>query len=285
MIYIFIILGILILIVATIFITKKYSTSTIQQDIEPTRFAQESQLIPRHIYQTMKSKIVPKQMKNAIDTWIQLNPDYTYHFYDDERCRDFIKTSFPKRVLDAYDSLIPGAFKADLWRYCLLYIKGGVYVDVDMIDIVPLNKIINKNDQFITARDHDPKALFNAFICCTPKHPFMEAMIDYTVDSVETNFYGNSCLEPTGPVGFGKVLHKMLNIYSTFRIGETFSNGYSIKLLDFPLGQEHIIYNKKPCIKNKYMEYTKQLKDISKQETYYTLWLHKKIYKNKGPHN
>ena len=42
----------------------------------------------------------------------------------------FIKSHFSKRVLYAYDKLIPGAFKADLWRYCIIYINGGIYIDI-----------------------------------------------------------------------------------------------------------------------------------------------------------
>ena len=33
-------------------------------------------------------------------------------------------------MVAAYDRLIPTAFKADLWRYCVLYKYGGVYLDV-----------------------------------------------------------------------------------------------------------------------------------------------------------
>jgi len=29
--------------------------------------------------------------------------------------------------------LIPGAYKADLFRYCVLLIHGGVYADVDVL--------------------------------------------------------------------------------------------------------------------------------------------------------
>ena len=39
-------------------------------------------------------------------------------------------------VLNAYDSLIPGAYKADLFRYLVLYREGGVYLDCKSSTII-----------------------------------------------------------------------------------------------------------------------------------------------------
>ena len=33
-------------------------------------------------------------------------------------CRDFIQKHFNMETLWAFDKLKPGAYKADLWRYC-----------------------------------------------------------------------------------------------------------------------------------------------------------------------
>jgi len=43
-----------------------------------------------------------------------------------------LRTHFPSPVLEAYQAMKPGAFKADLFRYCVLLITGGVYADVDI---------------------------------------------------------------------------------------------------------------------------------------------------------
>ena len=46
-----------------------------------------------------------------------LNPKFNYFLFDDNDCREFIRLNFRPDVLNAYDRLIPGAYKADLWRY------------------------------------------------------------------------------------------------------------------------------------------------------------------------
>ena len=105
-------------------------------------------IIPPNIFQTWHTKFLPPQMSKAVNTIRILNPGFNYFLFDDNDCREFIKTHFKPDVLDAYDSLIPGAYKADLWRYCVLFIHGGIYMD---IKYTPLNgfKFIN-----LTEKEH-----------------------------------------------------------------------------------------------------------------------------------
>ena len=56
--------------------------------------------------------------------------DCIHYLFNDDACREFLAMTFPTDVVYAYDLLIPTAFKADLWRYCILYMFGGVYMDI-----------------------------------------------------------------------------------------------------------------------------------------------------------
>lgn len=86
--------------------------------------------IPNNIFQTWQDKKLPPLMYLAIQNIKKLNPRFKYYLFDDDECREFIKNNFYIDFLNAYDNLIPGAYKADLWRYCILYKKGGIYLDV-----------------------------------------------------------------------------------------------------------------------------------------------------------
>ena len=48
---------------------------------------------------------------------------------NDKDCKNLVD-SIDYRISQAYDSLIPTAYKADIWRYCVLYKYGGVYGDM-----------------------------------------------------------------------------------------------------------------------------------------------------------
>jgi hypothetical protein len=56
--------------------------------------------------------------------------DCIHYLFNDNSCREFLAITFPPDVVYAYDKLIPSAFRADLWRYCILYMFGGVYMDI-----------------------------------------------------------------------------------------------------------------------------------------------------------
>ena len=84
-------------------------------------------VIPLNIYQTWHTKRVPPKMFETINLIKNLNPRFNYQLFDDNDCREFIKNNFEPKVLHSFDSLIPGAYKADLWRYCI-YIKMVVYI-------------------------------------------------------------------------------------------------------------------------------------------------------------
>jgi mannosyltransferase OCH1-like enzyme len=57
---------------------------------------------------------------------------WDYRFYTDEDVASFMSTHFPPEVLEAFDALVRGAFKADLFLVLRPFIHGGVYADVDM---------------------------------------------------------------------------------------------------------------------------------------------------------
>ena len=87
-------------------------------------------IIPLHLYTCWHTKDLPSLMKENYDYLVQSNPKITFHLYDENDCREFIKNNFEPDVLHAYDSLIPCSYKSDLWRFCVLYKNGGIYMDI-----------------------------------------------------------------------------------------------------------------------------------------------------------
>jgi len=162
-------------------------------------------LIPKKIFQTFETTQLPEGMSKACLSWKIKNSEWEYYFFDKNDRIEFIKKHFRKDVLQAYLTLIPGAFKADLWRYCVLYIEGGVYVDADTICELPLDNWILGDAHFIATRD-DPMAhkwLGNAFIGTVPQNPILKDCINRIVKHCQDKkemFY----LDYTGPALLGK---------------------------------------------------------------------------------
>ena len=137
--------------------------------IYPIVFRDQS--IPKVIVQTTFDKNIENILHiNSIMTFIELNPEYEYQIFDDKESRIFIKKHFSSSILVAYDLLIAGSFKSDLFRYCYLYINGGCYFDCKQILKTPLRNMIHPNDKFLLCKDIG-QGYFNAMIL-TEKNDF-----------------------------------------------------------------------------------------------------------------
>jgi hypothetical protein len=151
-------------------------------------------------------------MQKAVDSITNLNPEYEHRICDDQDCEDYIRTHFPSQVMEAYQTLIPKAFKADLWRYCVLYREGGVYMDIDFVELVPLRNILLEDDVFVSVKDR-PRyvgecAVYQAFIACVPELPAMKNVIDFCVNNILQRERPGSCLAVTGPLAFGRAINE-----------------------------------------------------------------------------
>ena len=62
----------------------------------------------------------------------KLYQEYDYKVYTNSALEDLIKKNFDSDVYDAYNNLVPYTFKADLGRFCILYLIGGWYFDISV---------------------------------------------------------------------------------------------------------------------------------------------------------
>lgn len=222
--------------------------------------------IPLNIFQTWHTKNLPDKMKKNVELIKNNNPAFNYYLYDDNDCRNFIQENFNSDVLNAFDTLIPGAYKADLWRYCILYKLGGIYVD---IKYKPLNefKFINLTEKEHWVLDVDKIGVYNAVMVCLPNNQILKRAIDKVVENVKRRYYGNCSLEPTGPRLLGALFSENeknnMDMYHDFY--ENFNNR-------FVLFNNYIIFKS-------YNGYIEEHSTYKNKEHYAYLWSIRKIYK------
>ena len=96
---------ILAIIVGLYYIQYKYGHIIISKDLYDIPFNIERTKketptvvagVPLVIYQTWHSNKVPEKMKGNIYKLLEVNPEYDYFLYSDEKCREFIENNFPK---------------------------------------------------------------------------------------------------------------------------------------------------------------------------------------------
>jgi mannosyltransferase OCH1-like enzyme len=224
-------------------------------------------IIPKQVYMCWYTLDLPPKMLENYNYMKQINPELTFNLYDDEMCRDFIKTNFEQDVLIAFDKLIPGAYKADLWRYCVLYKLGGIYLDIKYRCINNF-KLIALTEQEYFVRDRDNIAVYNALIATKPNNEIMLKCINEIVENVKNKYYGINALEPTGPLLLGNYFTTgQINLMPLF---------FNVSVLENQ-SNEYIIINDSEILKV-YKEYREEQNIFKNKPHYNTLWVNKQIY-------
>lgn len=246
--------------------------------------------IPKLIWQTMRDE--PKKgtiIYDAINSF-KSQKGWNYNFVTDEQGEKFLKEHFEKDVLHAFRVLIPGAYKADLLRACLLYIHGGVYADSKLFLHYDLDSFLERD--LVLVREFDRSSvknigLWNGFMATTPKQEYFKLVIDRIVENVKNMNYTNSTLGITGPLLYGSIfreIHKLdiikrdktsnYIIMNTVRLNndnKNVINMYNNDEIFMSFNKDRSKYLKYWSTKDyNYLWKTKNVFDIAKHKKYFT---------------
>jgi mannosyltransferase OCH1-like enzyme len=147
---------------------------------EPLVFPKEGCIyIPNTVYFTYYDlNVIPEYVHKNINKYCE---GFNIQIYDDKMCQDFIEKYFGHQALKIFNNFKKGAFKADFWRYCILYIHGGLYFDIKTNFQVPIKDIfdLTKPDTWYTVIGHDKKSIYNGIIVTPPGNPIIFESIKY----------------------------------------------------------------------------------------------------------
>lgn len=165
--------------------------------------------------------VLPDKIAENIASFKAAHPNLPHHLFTQSSIRQLIRQNFDAEVLSAYDALKPFSYKADLARYCIMYVHGGVYADLSVHFLRPWAP------RFLAALDHRRDnlpghalrlGLFRDFQSAStwdtavslfsspPGHPSLQLAIRMICENVRRGYYGKNCLCPTGPALFGKAI-------------------------------------------------------------------------------
>jgi hypothetical protein len=176
----------------------------------------------------------------------------------------------------AYDKLTAKAYQADIFRYSLIYIMGGCYVDIGFIFANSMREVVRPEDEFVSSVDSvylNPTAN-PAFFCASPRHPILKNCIYFALENVLNSDYGSDSIDLTGPRRMGLAFKRYYeDIYGIKNISirpKTYSGnvrilnrvleGYYDCMVSYivdPLTNIIIVYNKYPKYYLDMLWYTK----------------------------
>ena len=167
--------------------------------------------IPRRIVQSWVNRNLTPGIVKLCRSHRDLNLGYEYVFYDDNECRQFLREKFDPLVLMAYDAIVPGAFKSDLFRYCELYLNGGWWFDIDTLSVAAIDVIVPAATSFASPRDLARSAggLYQAVLGCERGSPALAAAIRAIVrKTAAAEDSTQNALGFTGPVLLGECVKR-----------------------------------------------------------------------------
>jgi len=161
---------------------------------------------------------------------------FDHRFYTNATIMKFLRVHFPPVVLETYLMINPeyGACMSDFFRYCVLYVYGGVYLDIKSQILAPLSELWKK--QLVQPRprdvlcvsywpgsiqdkiqavelEHKHGEIMNWVLVCSKGHPFMKVIIDKMVANIQQwhkykYLYGEkiNVLRLTGPIFLTRVI-------------------------------------------------------------------------------
>lgn len=155
--------------------------------------------IPRIIHQTAADfdSLAP-DLKANVEKLRAQNPGWEYRFYDDAALKDYLTrslraelTGYWRRVNPIYPVVL-----ADVFRYLVILLEGGVYLDVKSHLTVPLDEVIRPDDEFLLSHwpnregeayqrwglhpeiDFIPRGEFQQWhVIGRPQHPFLRQVL------------------------------------------------------------------------------------------------------------
>lgn len=237
---------------------------------------------PRVIYRTYNFKEVCIEMfKNCHQKWVDLNPEYSIIWFSNQECDEFMKKYFKGVINDAYLRLKPGAYKADLWRLCILYKFGGFYIDAFVKPYMSLKEMVrNCNTNFISVLDSklSGSGIHNGFIASVKKHVFLKQGIKDIVNHVKHNYYGSCPLSVTGPIALSKSIKTVLKNKNEHIIGLNKYGSLSYYLFSLSYGLQNV-YKNETKVMTKYFSFIYYLYRKWWLTSGYTkMWKRKMIY-------
>jgi len=187
--------------------------------------------IPRVVHQIwfQGAEQIPNKYVAFQRTWIAQD-DITYSFWDQHRIKALFDTVEIDDWRNTYESLPSMIQKIDFAKYVILYIHGGMYIDMDVFCVRPIASFLDawQHADFLVFEHNTPgitvtmnklmglhgKVIINnAVICTIPRNAKLGKVIE-SCCRAHTNWRKNwlslqlRCLVTTGPIVFTNTLRR-----------------------------------------------------------------------------
>ena len=171
---------------ATKYIARKAREFT-RRELNMTQYsdADAEPLIPHIIHQQWSSYQIPAAAVPYVKSVVDLHPDWQYWFWTDDDRECYMRSRHPE-LLDLFDNnYTEPSYRTSLVQYLLLYDYGGVYLDLDVQALKPLDiwthiasSVLSHEpyEQTFFAHLRRRPNVISAVMATRPEHPFFKLL-------------------------------------------------------------------------------------------------------------
>jgi mannosyltransferase OCH1-like enzyme len=112
--------------------------------------------IPNVVYQTWTGKHFGRSHARYLAEFRRRNSDFSFKFFDDSDIDAYMHQYYgDEPIYQVYKSARLGPLKTDIWRYCILCERGGVYCDIDKFIDVPIGSLISGDTETVITYENN----------------------------------------------------------------------------------------------------------------------------------
>ena len=142
--------------------------------------------IPRVLYVTWRTgAYVPRDVTHCLHV---MYPEFEVRALNDVDIETELRTCFGARHADFFCKIPPGPIRSDFWRACVLAERGGLYVDVDLDHMAPLERVASPCASLIVSGSRDGARVNPVYLAAAPGHAVLRRCVDMMLELAHTPF-------------------------------------------------------------------------------------------------
>jgi hypothetical protein len=157
--------------------------------------------IPRIVHQTWKNATLPHDYARYRQTVLEHHPGWEHRLWTDTDNRLMIERHYPW-FLTTYDGYKHNIERADAVRYFILLQHGGVYIDLDMECLKPIDPLLDEGGphfSLLASPTIDHTIIANALMAAPKGHPFFAYLTKRLPHLIERDVTFADVFNNTGP--------------------------------------------------------------------------------------
>lgn len=169
----------------------------------------------------------PAKYDKFLASFDKYNPEFKVEFWNMARVKKLFRDHPVIAKYQRYWETLPHHIeKCDMARFIILYLFGGIYVDLDFMCFKNLSPLLDREILLVCEpvehsemfQDDITCRICNGFIGSVPRHQFWLDWLDYIVQTIETKG-ADDVLNTTGPINFRRFFEQ--SIYRDTPLAET----------------------------------------------------------------